>query len=131
MEEKTCALYDCEKPVTNWRWSCCCLSHQRKFSGLAGRKPWTAEDKILYHRVYSTEKQKRIKMATPGWANKEAIKNLYKEAIQLTLSTGIKHEVDHIVPLTNNIVCGLHVEHNLQVISLEDNRTKYNKFIQE
>ena len=39
-----------------------------------------------------------------------------------------KFEIDHIVPLQNEQVCGLHTEHNLQVLSRTANRRKANKF---
>ena len=37
-------------------------------------------------------------------------------------------EVDHIVPLANNKVCGLHAPWNLQVVPQLDNRRKKNRF---
>jgi 5-methylcytosine-specific restriction endonuclease McrA len=66
--------------------------------------------------------------ATPKWANKKAIKSIYQNCILLSQRTGIKHEVDHIVPLRGLNVTGLHVESNLQIISSIKNRSKSNKY---
>jgi len=30
---KLCALASCQKPHTNWRMKCCCMSHQKKYAG--------------------------------------------------------------------------------------------------
>lgn len=67
--------------------------------------------------------------ATPSWANKVYIAMFYKLAKEETLRTGRLVEVDHIIPLKSNLVCGLHVEHNLQLLFKEDNRKKGNRFI--
>ena len=40
-------------------------------------------------------------------------------------------EVDHVVPLTHNLVCGMHVPWNLQVLPVSVNRSKGNKFVAE
>ena len=69
----------------------------------------------------------KLKSSTPLWANKKAIKAIYKSCIKTTKETGIKHEVDHIVPLRGEFVSGLHVEWNLQVIKAAENRMKSNK----
>lgn len=69
--------------------------------------------------------------ACPDWANKDAIEQIYKAAKELTIATGISYEVDHIIPVKHLLVCGLHVEHNLQIIPQEENKEKSNNYIVE
>lgn len=64
--------------------------------------------------------------ATPRWANLEKMENFYALAVLKTKATGIAYEVDHIVPLQSRIVCGLHCEANLQVITRQENQSKRN-----
>lgn len=45
-----------------------------------------------------------------------------------TSATAIPWEVDHIVPLNNDLVCGLHCEANLQVIPAIANLSKNNSW---
>ena len=65
----------------------------------------------------------------PSWANTEAINQIYLEARRLTNETGIKHEVDHIIPLNHTLVCGLHCQQNLQILTKQQNQHKTNTFI--
>lgn len=69
--------------------------------------------------------------AVPKWINeelKQEIQKFYIEARLKTRETGTKYEVDHIVPLMGENVCGLHVPWNLRVITQFENRSKQNKF---
>lgn len=71
------------------------------------------------------------KQATPKWANLKEIEKLYTEAKLLTKQNNEEYQVDHIVPLNSDIVCGLHWENNLQVITAIDNNSKNNKLLEE
>jgi hypothetical protein len=69
------------------------------------------------------------KKATPKWLSKVLISEIadfYVRANKLTEFTGIAHEVDHIVPLTSDTVCGLHVPWNLQILFASENQSKKN-----
>jgi hypothetical protein len=78
-------------------------------------------------RFYQTRK----KRATPVWVNRSTLEVFYAEAQELSRQTGILHEVDHIIPLTHPLVCGLHVPANLQVLPRGVNRRKANQWIPE
>ena len=67
------------------------------------------------------------KQACPAWVNRKALQEIYREARDLTSRTGRRYHVDHIVPLNNPGVCGLHVPWNLQILLAEDNIRKANR----
>ena len=67
--------------------------------------------------------------ATPSWANDFFIEEIYMLCQLRTELTGIKHHVDHIVPLRSKVVCGLDVHNNLRVIPAEDNMKKGNRHV--
>lgn len=66
--------------------------------------------------------------ASPAWANQKIILEIYKQAAYLTSVSGVKHQVDHVVPLQSKKVCGLHVEHNLQILTAKENQEKSNRW---
>lgn len=66
--------------------------------------------------------------AMPKWVDVDALCRIYEHAKRMTSDTAIPHEVDHIVPLRNGVVCGLHVPWNLQVITAQENQRKNNRF---
>lgn len=75
-----------------------------------------------------TAKRKSIKLqSTPSWFEYDLVEEVYSQCKQLTDSTGIKHHVDHIIPLQSDLVCGLHCLANLQILTAEENMTKNNR----
>lgn len=78
--------------------------------------------------AYVRARQSRQRHAVPAWANSFFIEQAYDIAAKRSAATGIKWHVDHIVPLQGRNVCGLHVEHNLQVIPARVNIRKHNKW---
>lgn len=79
--------------------------------------------------LFLVRKRQVLKLsATPKWADEHKIERMYAVSARLSELTGIKHHVDHIVPLKHPLVCGLHVHWNLRVITAEDNLSKSNKY---
>lgn len=80
----------------------------------------------------SSAKRRALKLrATPDWLTKDdldAIESFYTLSKSIECNTGIKHHVDHIVPLQGENVCGLHVPWNLQILEASENIRKSNKF---
>lgn len=66
----------------------------------------------------------KIYYATPPWLNTEQC----KEMKRIHDSCPDRHNVDHIVPLSNPLVCGLHVPWNLQHLTFKQNMNKSNKW---
>lgn len=79
-----------------------------------------------YHRKKATERVRKnarrayLKCITPPWADREAIRQIYKDCPE-------GHEVDHVIPIRGRMVSGLHVEANLQYLRAKANKQKFNK----
>ena len=63
-----------------------------------------------------------LKQRIPRWANLDEIRSIY-------LNCPENHHVDHIIPLCGDIVCGLHVEYNLQYLPAIENIRKHNLMV--
>lgn len=87
---------------------------------LSSQKVWRNNNKDLICARDNKRRAGKLQ-ATPAWSESEKIKKVYKEARKYGL------HVDHIVPLQNPLVCGLHVWSNLQLLAPELNLSKKNK----
>src|SRR5205814_1746835 len=95
------------------------LRNKERFNEL--RRSWERRNRSRINARKAARAALQL-LATPAWADLEAIKDVYAEAEYLGL------EVDHIVPLKHHKVCGLHTWDNLQLLSGEDNRKKGNRW---
>lgn len=90
-------------------------------------KEWLAANPD-YARARVAERRAWRKKATPQWANRFFVREVYDLAVVRERVCGGKWHVDHIVPLKSELVCGLHVEHNLRVIPASENIAKSNRY---
>ena len=82
-------------------------------------------------RFIANSRQKRTVRATPKWENNDFTKKIYKIASDIQKKTGVKMDVDHIIPLGADIVCGLNVWYNLTIIPHYINGLKGKKVLTE
>ena len=84
------------------------------------------------YRAHVSFRRRRFRNATPKWLTKEhkqAIRQLYIDAMTVSRVTGVPYVVDHIIPLLGSTVSGLHVPWNLRVITREENLAKSNQLV--
>jgi hypothetical protein len=83
-------------------------------------------DKLLQFALQERKLQpiisesRRERARTPRWADRRAIS-------RFKLDTPAGHHLDHIIPLSGETVCGLHVLENLQYLPAKENLSKSNK----
>lgn len=92
------------------------------------RKARRKYEREYYHKnrekmiAISCAYDSRVRKARPKWQCQKEINNYYKKAKMLGM------EVDHIVPITSNVVCGLHCLDNFQMLTRSENARKSNKY---
>lgn len=123
-----------------------CLSEYKKSRsgraarsiGVWGKGTWPES---IYHRQHTRKclphhvrclvdgaaRRAGLSKATPVWADRALIRDVYRRCVDISIETGVAHEVDHVVPLRGRTVSGLHVHWNLRVITAAANRSKSNR----
>lgn len=100
--------------------SCRRYYHSNLAASREASKRWRLENKE-HKRFMNTMRKKYVKQQTPIWANVKKIRQIY-----LNCPDGM--HVDHVIPLKGKLVCGLHVENNLQYLTPLENIKKNNSF---
>lgn len=93
-------------------------------------KEYSEKNRARYVAHCNERRTRRLK-ARPNWVNKSAMDSIYEKSRTVTSSTGVQHHVDHYYPLVHELVCGLDVPWNLQIITAEENTSKGNKMPEE
>lgn len=101
---------------------------KNKVKHLAQKKVYRQSNKGKINALVAKRK-KHVKQRTPQWADFEKIKAYYEVCSFFNEVNGyVKYHVDHVIPLQGELVSGLHVHNNLQVLLGLDNIKKKNKF---
>lgn len=120
---------ECERTNQN-------IESKKRFSRWRDRNPERHREFVKSWRLRNKEKslaitsvrRHRFRISTPSWANKNLMKDFYTAAKVVARLTGIKRHVDHVVPLRSKLVCGLHCEDNLQILTAKDNCSKQSRY---
>lgn len=73
-------------------------------------------------------KKEKTRLATPSWVKRKDLERIHAKRLSLENLLNTKLNVDHIVPLVNQNVCGLNVAKNLQITGASYNMSKRNTF---
>ena len=108
-----------------------------KAYSIKGGRAWHDRNPEYLKEHYKANKERYVaararrraaqESATPTWLtaiDKAMIQEMYDASEARYIQTGIKHHVDHIVPINGKGVAGMHVPWNLQVITAHENLSK-------
>lgn len=90
-------------------------------------KSWRTSN-VQKHNANTALYRARKIRATPIWADLFILQEAYDLAKLRERVCGGEWHVDHVVPLKSKLVCGLHCEFNVRVVTKEINLAKSNTF---
>tara|TARA_R110000868_G_scaffold230055_1_gene483202 strand:+ start:255 stop:839 length:585 start_codon:yes stop_codon:yes gene_type:complete len=96
----------------------------------AAKKQYAQRNKAVINAAVARRKAAKLKR-TPKWLtkfDKLKIQCVYSIAAMLTRVNNEPWHVDHVIPLQGDLVSGLHVPSNLQVMRGVENVRKHKKF---
>ena len=85
---------------------------------------WSKDNPGIRRAIEAKRRAAKIERTVP-WADEYKIKAIYAQA------SDEQHHVDHIIPLQGEIVSGLHVHENLQILPADVNVQKGNRITRE
>lgn len=106
------------------------LTAEQKLNKSKHTNKWRSQNRDKSNALYALRRASK-RSATPPWLtkeDKETISELYTICQMFKLYTGQEYHVDHIVPLVNRNICGLHISCNLRIVPAFENLSKNNKF---
>lgn len=95
--------------------------HRRRYNR------WVAQNRGHVNAKKAARKNALLQR-TPEWADLIAIEQVYERASSIQAVLGVRTSVDHIIPPQGELVSGLHVHNNLQVLTLSANSAKKNRY---
>jgi len=101
----------------------------------AYQKEYQSILKVKASRAKKQKERECLKRNAEFIANQDlhdlVMDEVYLIASLRTKTTGVKHHVDHIIPLKGKNVCGFHSWNNVRAIPASENISKSNKLIEE
>lgn len=95
-------------------------------------KAWRVDNRHICRNNFRNYRAAKLQANCRGW-DPELHDLVLLEADdlcqRLERSTGVQHQLDHVVPLQGKSVCGLHVWYNFQVLSRPANIRKSNRVV--
>jgi len=97
------------------------VKDEREDSGLSRNKRSKTEAYKLNRKLSKRTRDKRVRQATLSCVNP-------KDFADLEARRGLDQDLDHIIPLNHELVCGLNVPWNIQILTKSENNLKSNSF---